>query len=37
MNVIGINGSPRKQWNTGTLVTKTLEGAASKVLIGMQK
>lgn len=29
MNVIGINGSPRKQWNTATLVTKTLEGAAS--------
>lgn len=29
MNVIGINGSPRKQWNTATLVAKTLEGAAS--------
>lgn len=30
MNVIGINGSPRKQWNTATLVTKTLEGAAAQ-------
>ena len=29
MNVIGINGSPRKQWNTATLVGKALEGAAS--------
>lgn len=28
MNVIGINGSPRKQWNTATLVAKALEGAA---------
>lgn len=28
MNVIGINGSPRKQWNTATLVGKALEGAA---------
>jgi len=27
MNVIGINGSPRKQWNTATLVAKALEGA----------
>jgi multimeric flavodoxin WrbA len=30
MNVIGINGSPRKQWNTATLVSKALEGAAAK-------
>lgn len=30
MNVIGINGSPRKQWNTATLVAKALEGAAAK-------
>lgn len=30
MNVIGINGSPRKQWNTATLVAKTLEGAAAQ-------
>ncbi len=30
MKVIGINGSPRKQWNTGILVQKALEGAASK-------
>lgn len=29
MNVIGINGSPRKQWNTATLVAKALEGAAA--------
>ncbi len=29
MKVIGINGSPRKQWNTATLVNKALEGAAS--------
>lgn len=29
MNVIGINGSPRKQWNTATLVSKALEGAAA--------
>ena len=29
MQVIGINGSPRKQWNTATLVTKALEGAAA--------
>lgn len=28
MNVIGINGSPRKKWNTATLVAKALEGAA---------
>jgi multimeric flavodoxin WrbA len=30
MKVIGINGSPRKNWNTHTLICKTLEGAASK-------
>lgn len=30
MNVIGINGSPRKQWNTATLVAKALEGATSQ-------
>lgn len=30
MNVIGINGSPRKQWNTATLVAKALEGAAAQ-------
>jgi len=29
MQVIGINGSPRKQWNTATLVAKALEGAAA--------
>lgn len=30
MNVIAINGSPRKNWNTATLLDKALEGAASK-------
>ena len=30
MNVIAINGSPRKNWNTGILLEKALEGAASK-------
>lgn len=30
MNVIGINGSPRKQWNTATLVARALEGAAAQ-------
>lgn len=30
MKAIGINGSPRKKWNTATLLEKTLEGAASR-------
>jgi multimeric flavodoxin WrbA len=30
MQIIGINGSPRKQWNTATLVAKALEGAAAQ-------
>jgi multimeric flavodoxin WrbA len=30
MKVIAINGSPRKKWNTATLLEKALEGAASK-------
>jgi len=30
MNVLAFNGSPRKEWNTATLLTKALEGAASK-------
>lgn len=30
MKVIGVNGSPRKKWNTATLLAKTLEGAASQ-------
>ena len=30
MNVIAINGSPRKNWNTGILLEKALEGAALK-------
>lgn len=30
MKVIAINGSPRKQWNTATLIGKALEGAASQ-------
>lgn len=30
MNVIAINGSPRENWNTATLLNKVLEGAASQ-------
>ncbi len=30
MKVIAINGSPRKSWNTATLLKHTLEGAASQ-------
>lgn len=30
MTVIGVNGSPRKKWNTATLLGKALEGAASR-------
>jgi multimeric flavodoxin WrbA len=30
MKVIAINGSPRKKWNTSTLLEKALEGAASQ-------
>lgn len=30
MKVIAFNGSPRKTWNTATLLQKALEGAASK-------
>ena len=30
MKVIAINGSPRKQWNTATLLNKAMEGAASQ-------
>ncbi len=30
MNVIAINGSPRKRWNTATLLEHALEGAASQ-------
>ena len=30
MKVIGFNGSPRKNWNTATLLSKALEGAASR-------
>ncbi len=30
MKVIAINGSPRKRWNTATLLEKALEGAASQ-------
>ncbi|HVN95344.1 MAG TPA: flavodoxin family protein [Syntrophorhabdaceae bacterium] len=29
MKAIGINGSPRKKWNTATLLENTLQGAAS--------
>ncbi len=30
MKVIAVNGSPRKNWNTATLLDKALEGARSK-------
>jgi len=30
MKVIAVNGSPRKNWNTATLLNKTLEGARSR-------
>jgi multimeric flavodoxin WrbA len=30
MKVTAFNGSPRKKWNTATLLEKTLEGAASQ-------
>jgi multimeric flavodoxin WrbA len=30
MNVLGINGSPRKTWNTAMMLEKALEGARSK-------
>ena len=30
MKVIAINGSPRKKWNTATVLEKALEGAASE-------
>jgi multimeric flavodoxin WrbA len=30
MKVIAVNGSPRKEWNTATLLEKALEGAASQ-------
>jgi multimeric flavodoxin WrbA len=30
MKVMALNGSPRKKWNTATLLNKALEGAASR-------
>jgi len=30
MKAIALNGSPRKKWNTATLLQKSLEGAASR-------
>ena len=30
MYVLAINGSPRKNWNTATLLNKALEGAAAQ-------
>jgi multimeric flavodoxin WrbA len=30
LKVLAINGSPRKKWNTATLLQKSLEGAASQ-------
>ena len=29
MNIIAVNGSPRKNWNTATLLQKALEGAGA--------
>ncbi len=29
MSTIAVNGSPRKNWNTGTLLEEALEGARS--------
>ncbi|MCL2790288.1 MAG: flavodoxin family protein [Desulfobulbus sp.] len=30
MHIVAINGSPRKNWNTATMLTKVLEGAAAR-------
>jgi hypothetical protein len=30
VNIFAFNGSPRKTWNTATLLKKALEGAASQ-------
>ena len=30
MKVIAFNGSPRKKWNTSTLLQKALEGSSSQ-------
>jgi multimeric flavodoxin WrbA len=30
VNILSINGSPRKNWNTATLLTRALEGAAAQ-------
>ena len=30
MKVMAFNGSPRKKWNTATLLERALEGAASE-------
>jgi len=30
MRIIALNGSPRKDWNTATLLQKALEGATSQ-------
>jgi len=30
MKIIAVNGSPRKKWNTATLLEKAMEGASSK-------
>jgi multimeric flavodoxin WrbA len=30
MKVLAFNGSPRRKWNTATLLNHALEGAASK-------
>ena len=30
MKILAVNGSPRKNWNTATLLGKALEGATSQ-------
>jgi multimeric flavodoxin WrbA len=30
MKIMAVNGSPRKAWNTATVLQKALEGAASQ-------
>ena len=30
MKIMAFNGSPRKEWNTATLLKKALEGASSQ-------
>ena len=30
MKVIAVNGSPRKKWNTATMLTRALQGSADR-------